>query len=161
MGAFADERVELLRGTLVEMSPNDPAHASPLALLGELLILALARRAHVRIQLPLVAADDSEPEPDLAIVPLADYSTAHPTTALLVVEISNSSLRKDRLVKGPIYAASGFQEYWIVDVDAKVVEVHRAPSGDGWRSVTRHGREETLSPEAFPDVRVTVADFLG
>src|SRR6266550_155246 len=105
-GAFEDERVELLRGVIVSMSPNNPPHASPVQLLGQLLIPALLGRATVRIQLPIVAVDESEPEPDVAIVPLGDHARAHPDRAMLIIEVAESSLRKDRLVKGPLYAAS-------------------------------------------------------
>jgi Uma2 family endonuclease len=160
MGLFSDERVELLHGVLIAMTPNDPPHASPLELLGEILTLGVAGRARVRAQLPLVAADESEPEPDLAIVRRDDHSKSHPREALLVVEVADSSLRKDRRVKGPLYAASGFREYWIVNVAARVIEVHRGPSGDGWASITRHGSDETLHPEAFPDLAIRIADFL-
>jgi Uma2 family endonuclease len=119
LGFFESERVELLHGVIITMTPpNDPPHASPVQLLGELLILGLARRATVRIQLPLIATDDSEPEPDIAVVPRGDYNEAHPERAHLVVEVADSSLRKDRLVKGPLYAASGFEEYWVVNVAA-------------------------------------------
>lgn len=161
LGFFESERVELLHGVIIAMiPPNDPPHASPVQLLGEALVLGLARRATVRVQLPLIATDDSEPEPDIAVVPRGDYNLAHPDRAHLVVEVADSSLRKDRLVKGPLYAASGFEEYWVVNVTAKVVEVHRHPSGDGWASVTRHGRDDTIHPLAFPDLAVPIADFL-
>jgi Uma2 family endonuclease len=128
--------------------------------LTDILVPALSGRARVRIQLPLVAADESEPEPDVAIVPIADYSQQHPDTAHLVIEVADSSLRKDRLVKGPLYAASRFREYWVVNVRENVFEVHRGPSGDTWASVTRHGQEEVLHPEAFPDVSVAVDSIL-
>lgn len=161
LGFFQSERVELLHGVIIAMTPpNDPPHASPVQLLGELLILGLARRATVRVQLPLVAALDSEPEPDIAVVPRGDYVDAHPDRAHLVVEVADSSLRKDRLVKAPLYAASGFEEYWVVNVAAKVVEVHRQPLADGWASVTRHGRGDTIHLVAFPDLALAITDFL-
>jgi Uma2 family endonuclease len=159
-GLFEGERVELLEGVIVSMSPNDPAHASPVQLLTQILVPPLLGRATVRVQLPLVAADESEPEPDLAVVPLADYAREHPAAALLVIEVADSSIRKDRLVKGPLYARSGFGEYWLVNVRMKTVEVHRTPSLDGWASITRHEVGETLYPEAFPDVAVEISAFL-
>jgi Uma2 family endonuclease len=159
-GLFEDQRVELLEGVVVSMAPNDPPHASPVELLTEILVPALLGRARVRIQLSLVAAGESEPEPDVAIVPLADYSKEHPSSAHLVIEVAYSSLRKDRLLKAPLYARSGFGEYWIINVPAKVVEVHRGPSPDGWSSITRHAAPETLHPEAFPDVSVPIASIL-
>ena len=159
-GVFGEDRVELLHGIIVAMSPNDPPHASPVEILTEILVPALAGRARVRVQLPILAADESEPEPDIAIVPIGDYSRQHPSSAHLIVEVAFSSLRKDRLVKGPLYAKSGCAEYWIVDVRARVVEVHRGPSGDVWSSITRHGVGETLHPEAFADISVAVRDVI-
>lgn len=161
LGLFEDERVELLRGVIVAMAPNDPPHASPVQRLTKRLVLALGDRAEVRVQLPIIAVDDSEPEPDLAVVPPGDYALGHPDRAYLVIEVADSSLRKDRLLKGPLYAASGFEEYWIVNVPEQVVEIHRGPSAGGWSRVTRHGRDETVGVEAFPDVALAVATFVG
>ena len=160
MGILGDDRVELLRGIIVAMSPNDPPHASPVELLTDILVPALSGRARVRIQFPLVAADESEPEPDVAVVPIGDYSRQHPDKAHLVIEVADSSLRKDRLVKAPLYAVSGVQEYWVVNVKERVFEVHRGPSSDAWASVTRHGHGEVLHPEVFPDVGVAVSAVL-
>jgi Uma2 family endonuclease len=159
-GLFGDDRVELIEGVIVSMAPNDPPHASPIDLLNEILVPALVGRARVRIQQSIIAAGESEPEPDVAIVPLAHYSREHPSSAHLIIEVAYSSLRKDRFVKAPLYARSGFREYWIVNVPAKVVEVHRGPSPDGWASITRHAPGETLHPEDFPDVAVPIATIL-
>jgi Uma2 family endonuclease len=158
LGAFEDERVELLHGVLVDMSPNYPGHASPIDRLTMILAPAFSGKAIVRIQLPLVAHDESEPEPDVAVVPLGDYRKEHPGAALLVIEVALSSLNKDRKVKAPLYAASGFREYWIVNVAETVIEVHRAPAEGRYASVTRHSVGEVLRPEAFPDVAVNVAN---
>lgn len=160
LGLLDDARVELLHGTIIEMSPKDPPHASRVDELTAILVPALAKRARVRVQLPFVAADDSEPEPDVAIVPFGDYRRAHPSEALLVIEIATSSLRKDRLVKAPLYAASNVREYWIVNVAERLVEVHRGPTAGGWTSVTRHADDEAIAPEAFPDVAIRIADVL-
>lgn len=159
MGLFEGERVELLHGVIIAMSPIAPGHASPVDRLTEILVPRLLGRARVRIQQPFIAADESEPEPDVAVVPLGDYSTAHPDRAHLVIEVADSSLRKDRHVKGPLYAISSVDEYWLVNVAAKTVDVHRAPSADGWGQVTRHDRQGTIAPLAFPDVTVAVADL--
>jgi Uma2 family endonuclease len=158
IGLFGDERVELLHGVIVSMSPNDPPHASPIEMLTELLVPALVGRARVRVQLPLVAADESEPEPDVAVVPIASHAEKHPDRALLVIEVADTSLKKDRLVKGPLYALSGCREYWIVNVAGRSIEVHRGPTADGWTSITRHVAGDTIRPEAFPDLPIAVAD---
>ncbi|CAN5923366.1 hypothetical protein BH11MYX4_BH11MYX4_55950 [soil metagenome] len=160
LGLLDGAHVELLHGAIIEMSPNDPRHASPVDELNAILVPALLSRARVRIQQPFLAADDSEPEPDVAVVPLGDYHLGHPDQALLLIEIAASSLRKDRLVKAPLYAASSVREYWIVNVPERVIEVHRGPTAGGWASVTRHEHGETIAPEAFPDVNVRIADVI-
>lgn len=160
LGLFDEARIELLHGAIIEMTPNEPRHASPVDELVAILVPALIGRAKVRVHQPIMAADDSEPEPDLAVVPCGDYTQAHPEEALLVIEIAASSLRKDRLIKAPLYAASGFREYWIVNVTERVVEVHRGPVAGGWGSGVRFEHSETIAPEAFPDVAVRIADVL-
>ncbi|HYQ17569.1 MAG TPA: Uma2 family endonuclease [Polyangiaceae bacterium] len=157
LGVFDDERIELLEGVIVTMSPNNPEHASPVQLLNELLLPALLGRAVVRIQLPLNAVRESEPEPDVVIAPLGDYRRAHPDRAHCVIEVANSSVGKDRNVKAPLYAASGFHEYWLVNVPEQVVEVFREPSPEGYRQATRHGISETISLQDFPDVQLEIA----
>lgn len=160
LGAFADERAELLHGVVVSMTPSKSPHASAIQELSGLLFAALGSRAKVRVQLPLALTDDSEPEPDIAVVPPASYRDAHPTTALLVIEVADSSLRKDRHIKAPLYASAGVPEYWLVNLADAVVEVHTAPLDGAYTQVTCHARTETLRLQAFPDVELRVADFL-
>jgi Uma2 family endonuclease len=155
-GFFGDERVELIRGIVVEMSPIGPVHANPVDVLNELLVLALAGRARVRVQQPFVAADESEPEPDIAVVAPGSYAARHPDAAWLIVEVAESSLKHDRNTKAPLYAESGVEEYWIVDVTAQVVEVYDLPSGGRYGRVRTFSRGETLAPARFPDVTVAV-----
>jgi Uma2 family endonuclease len=157
LGAFEDERIELIEGELVTMSANNPEHASPVQVLTEILVPVLVGRATVRIQLPIIAVRESEPEPDVAIVPLGEYRQQHPDRAHCVIEVAHSSLSKDRNIKAPLYAASGFHEYWLVNVPERVVEVFRDPGPDHYRSRSRHAVGETIALEAFPDVLVEVA----
>jgi Uma2 family endonuclease len=159
-GAFENERVELLEGMLVTMTPQDAGHAHSVQRLAEALTLALEGRAVVRTQSPLALLDDSEPEPDIAVVPLGDYSSGHPTEAYLVVEISGSSQRRDRLVKGPIYARAGVEEFWLVDLHDRVAEVHRHPDAAGFGSVVRIGEGESLHMLRFPDVEISMRHVL-
>lgn len=161
MGAFEDERVELLYGTLVAMSPQDPGHTSVIGHLTMLLVPALVGRALVRVQSPIVASDESEPEPDLAVVPIGSYREAHPEHAHLVIEVALSSAKKDRVVKAPLYARSGFREYWLIDIAASRIEVYREAHADGYRRMTSHGLGESICIDAFPDVAVRVSDVLG
>ena len=160
-GCFDDERIELLFGQLVEMTPPDPRHEQSVNRLGRLLIQQLGARAEVRVNSAFAANDDSEPQPDVVIAPAGDYWTENPSRALLVVEVSYSSLRKDRGLKARLYAGCAVDEYWIVDVAGGVVEVYRAPLGDGrWGEVRIHGRGARLSPAAWPDVEIVVDKIL-
>ena len=161
MGAFEGERVELLHGVVVNMSPSEPEHASPIDRLTVVLVRALADRARVRVQQPLIAWDESEPEPDLAVVPLGDYRQVHPSEAYWVIEVAKSSLNKDRTIKAPLYASSGFPEYWIIDATRGTVEVYRHPQDGAYQTKTTHSESDTVSPQAFPDVIVAVADIFA
>jgi Uma2 family endonuclease len=160
LGSFGGEKVELMYGRLVRMSPQGELHAFSIVRLTKLLTRAVGDRADVRVQLPLAASDVSEPEPDVAVVAPGDYLDEHPRRALLVVEVAESSLDEDRRVKAPLYAAAGIPEYWIVDVAGGVVEVRRGPQGEGYATVTRYAREDTMALVELPDVAVAVRDIV-
>lgn len=159
-GAFADERVELIRGVIVRMSPQGPSHSGPIERLTSLLVTALRLRASVRVQLPLVAPDDSEPEPDIAVVDALDHDDAHPSTAHLVVEVARTSQEYDRGTKGPLYAQMRVPEYWLVDVALHTVEVYREPSGDRYARVETLRTGDRITLVAFPDVAIDVSSIL-
>ena len=160
LGVFQDERVELLDGALVAMSPVGPPHSSAVQKLTELLLPRLLGRATVRVQSPFAAHDLSEPEPDVAVVPPGDYHAAHPRKAYLVIEVADSSLQTDRSKKAAIYAECGIPEYWIVNLAQRCVEVHTDPIGASYRSVRQVGHEASLCPVHFADLQLRVADFL-
>jgi Uma2 family endonuclease len=148
-----DDRVELLEGVIVAMAPQNPPHAAGVARVYEAVRTAVGRRAHVRSQLALVLRR-SVPEPDLALVPgcVDDYERAHPTTALLVIEVADTSLKQDRLSKAAIYAAAGIPEYWIVNLRDEVVEVMRDPdpAQARYRVARSAARGERLELVALP-----------
>src|SRR2546422_9417382 len=130
------ERVELIRGEIVEMSPIGRRHQAFVANLNQLLTLRIAGRAIVSVQNPVVIADDTEPEPALKIirrrsVPYKDLE-AHGNDVLLLIEVSETSLSYDRSTKLRLYAEAGIAEYWVVDCSAESVEVHRAPDASGY-----------------------------
>ena len=139
LGFFEGRRVELIQGEIIAMPPMGSPHATTLTLaLQELQRLFVAGYV-VRSQMPLHLDDDSEPEPDIAVVPgtPADYAEAHPVTALLAVEIAVTTLAYDRDVKGPLYARAGIADFWLIDVPGRRVTVFRHPrqdasSGTGW-----------------------------
>jgi Uma2 family endonuclease len=159
-GAFEDERVELLYGTVVRMSPHGPEHDAPLERLMELLVRALPEEARVRVQSSFAASDDSVPEPDLAVVPRRDYDDAHPTEAWLVVEIAKSSLRKDRSVKARLYAETGVEEYWIVNLVDGVIERYVEPAKGAYRRCSTHRPGEVIRLSRFPEIEIAVDDVL-
>jgi Uma2 family endonuclease len=159
-GCFDDEKVELLAGMLVRMSPQSALHADVVARLARLLERAIGDRAMLRTHSPLALGDDSEPEPDVAVVRSGDFTRQHPTGALLVIEVAASSLDNDRRVKATLYAAAGIPEYWIVDLAAGIVEVHTAPTSAAYTRVTRHARGEALRLAELSGIELRLADVL-
>jgi Uma2 family endonuclease len=159
-GLFEGERVELIEGVIVELSPQDPRHAGTVQRLTKVLGRALLGRADVRIQLPLAASDESMPEPDAAVVKMGDYDEAHPTTAFLVVEVAEASLRKDRKLKADLYARAGVPEYWIVNLVDRLIEVHTEVAGAAYTRVTPVRPGESLRLRAFPDIEIAVSELL-
>jgi len=157
LGLFEREHVELIRGVIVRMSPQGAPHAAPIEVLTELLAPALLGRARVRVQLPLIAPDDSEPEPDVAVVAKADHTKEHPSAAHLVIEVARTSAAYDRATKGPLYAAMGVPEYWVVDVTTRAIEVYRRPRGDRYEESTVLRAGASIALLAFPDVSVEVS----
>jgi Uma2 family endonuclease len=160
-GLFADERIELLDGFLVAMTPIGPPHCSVVDRLTHQFVVALHERAYVRVQGPFAASDDSEPEPDLAVYPLRSYTREHPSQALLVIEVADSSLSIDRKIKAPLYARAGVPEYWIVDVEGQAIEVHTSPREGRYQSEVRLVVGERAAATAFPDVQVDLATLFA
>jgi Uma2 family endonuclease len=163
LGLLANEKVELIRGLIVRMSPQGVAHAAVVQRLTHLFVLTLvgSGRAAVRVQLPLALGDDSEPEPDLAIVPPGSYQDEHPTGAFVVIEEADSSLTRDRREKGILYAEAGVPEYWIVDTANQRVEVHSEIVSGAYSRVTPHRRGETIVSSALEGLRVRVDEIFG
>jgi Uma2 family endonuclease len=158
-GCFEDERIELLAGVLVAKEPQSAFHAELVDRLAETLHLHTRGRGRVRVQSPLAVTDESEPEPDIAIVPEGDYRTAHPTKAFLIIEIAGSSSNRDRTLKAAIYARGDVQEYWVVDLVRKFTDVFRSRDSAQWTSVVRVPWTDLLTPTAFPEVALRISDF--
>jgi Uma2 family endonuclease len=164
-----DDRVELLDGLLVAREPQGHRHATAVGLVRVALEKAFGRGFHVREEKPIALDDQSEPEPDLAVVPggLRDYRAGHPARPVLVVEVADSSLALDRLRKGALYARAGVADYWVVNLVDEVLEIYREPTevspgrGDwkyGMVRVLR--RNATVTPRAAPRARIRVAALL-
>lgn len=160
LGFFLGERVELIHGIVVRMPPIGPPHAEVVDRLTALFVRALGDRARVRIQQPFLACDDSEPEPDVAVVAARSYAAGHPERALLIIEVAETSLEYDRKTKAALYAGSSVTDYWVVDVAGQCIEVFGDPTDGRYASTRRVGCGEELSPSSFPDVIVRVSDLV-
>jgi Uma2 family endonuclease len=158
-----DDRVELIDGALRAMPPIKPDHAGKNKRLNRLLNLRVGDEALVSVQDPLTLQPRSEPEPDLMLLRPRDdfYAGAHPTPAdtLLVIEICDSSLRYDREVKVPLYAAHGVPEVWLVDLQHRRLELYREPGVDDYRLILRPEPGEVVAPLLLPSLRIGVDEI--
>ncbi|HEX2224650.1 MAG TPA: Uma2 family endonuclease [Thermoanaerobaculia bacterium] len=160
-----DDRVELIEGEILEMTPIGSRHAGCVTRLNRLLLSRLGDTAVVSVQNPILLNDDSEPQPDLMILRRREdfYSTAHPGPAdvLLLIEVADSSLEADREFKAPLYGRHGIHETWVVDLERSLVESHFDPDPEGYRRVQIFRRGESISPQAFPDLSLTISEIFG
>jgi Uma2 family endonuclease len=162
-GLFAPgERVELIDGEIRTVTPQGSLHATALRLVEIALQSSFGPGFDVRAQLPLACGTHSEPEPDVAVVAGTprDYREAHPAAAFLVVEISDTTLEFDRQQKGSLYARSGIQEYWIVDLGNRCVEVYRDPGEGSYHFFRRFASGQRVSTLAAPGAEIDILDLL-
>ena len=157
-----DDRVELIDGELIDMAPIGSDHVATVNGLTEALVLACTGRAIVSVQNPVRLDRLNEPQPDVAVFRLrADRyrsrDTAGPSDVLLLVEVSDSSLRFDRTVKLPLYARSGIAEVWVVDLQRRVLEAHRRPVGDAYTEIATHRADEAIRLAIAPDIEVKLS----
>lgn len=160
-----DDRVELIEGEIIEMSPIGERHAACVDVLAELFREQLQRKAIIRVQNPIQLGNYSEPQPDVTLLKRRDdfYRRAHPTAAdvLLIVEVADTTLDYDRQIKVPLYARAGIAEVWIVNLMDEQVEVYAQPVNGAYQSQRHAGRGETInSPSAF-NLTLHVEDILG
>lgn len=160
-----DDRVELINGEIVRMSPIGSPHAGCVNRLNALLSRHFAGQAVVQVQNPVRASDLSEPQPDLVLLRFRSdyYSERHPrpNDVLLLIEVSDSFAAYDRSVKAALYAAAGVPEFWIVDLILRQVECRRNPGPDGYGEVRQIPADQGLAPLAFPGVALSVTEILG
>ncbi len=166
VGILTDrDRVELIEGQVVAMSPIGSEHSGTVNALSYLLFQVVGTRGVVAVQNPVQLDDLTEPEPDFAVLkPRSDFyrrATPRADEVLLLIEVADSSLAYDRAVKRSLYARHGIPEFWIVNLAAGEVEVCRAPAGDRYASVSHVGRDGILEPELLPGAVIPVATLLG
>ena len=163
-----DERLELIEGEIIcKMTMNTP-HATGIRLLEKYLNRAFAEGFDVRSQLPFALNDRSEPEPDIAVVPGSprDYELEHPAAAVLIVEVSDSTLAADRARKAELYARACIPEYWILNISERTLEVRRLPAQTlelsvrhAYQLVRIHSEQESISPEVSSLASILVSDL--
>jgi Uma2 family endonuclease len=164
-----DNKIELLRGEVYFKMTMKSAHATSLALVQDALREIFGVGWIVRSQVPLLLNEDDFPEPDLAVVEgtTRNYANEHPRSALLIVEVADATLAKDRTIKAAIYAEAGIADYWILNLNDRVLEIYRQPApmqsepfGFGYRSITRYSETDEIAPLAAPQHPISVAALL-
>jgi Uma2 family endonuclease len=161
MGIFEGRRAMLIDGVILEQGPMNPPHAITLGLVEEAIRTAFGTGWWLRHQSPLILGQDTDPEPDLAVVPgrPRDYA-GHPTTAELVVEVADLSLSFDTNDKRLLYARAGIREYWVVDINRRELLVYRDPQAGDYASRQTLGPADSVALLAAPAKLVQVADLL-
>ena len=157
------DHVELIEGDILQMAPIGPSHASCVAMLTRQLVVGVGDRGLVVPQMTLPLGPRSAPEPDLTVLrprqmPYRE-AWATPADVLLLIEVFDASLRRDLVLKAPLYARAGIPEVWVVDVPRQCVLVHRDPREERFTSVREVGRGGVVIPGVFPDVHVTVEEI--
>lgn len=162
-----DERLELIEGELIPLPPHNPPHSESIMRSNRALMTAFGSTHEVRCLLPLTVSEQDEPEPDFAVVPQHERWERHPTTAPLVMEVSDSSLAYDRGEKAGLYARARVPEYWVLDLTRRQLEVFLEPMPDEnsrWGYAYRVRRTvlepETVCPQHLPPVQLSVAELL-
>ena len=165
------ERLELVRGEIIQKVPQSPAHSSGVRFTAKALERCAGRGFEVRQQMPVTLLDDSEPEPDILVArgTTADFTSRHPhkEDTMLIVEVSDSTLRYDKTSKAALYAQHGIPEVWVLNLDERLLEVHREPAslpgalfGAGYRSIMLLTGADAVTPLALPACRIHVAKLL-
>jgi len=163
------ERLELIDGLLIVREPHGSRHAAAIRRIVTALRRVLGDEWQIDSQLPIALDDDSEPEPDVAVVPLdpSAYRDAHPSRAVLVIEVADTSYRVDHEHKASLYARAGIADYWIVDLVRDTVEIHRepevapaAPYGWRYRTVAAAHAPDRVAPLIAPGAAIDVGDLL-
>jgi len=168
LGMFEGRRALLIDGVILEQGPMNPPHAIALGLVTQALQAVLGPGYWLRVQLPLVLNLDTDPEPDVAAVLGSPRQyVSHPAKADLVVEVADTSLRFDTTEKRGLYAAAGIADYWVIDVNGRLLLVFRdpvadatQPHGHGYATALTLGANDAVAPLAAPAANVRVADLL-
>ena len=156
-----DDRVELIRGEIVDMCPVGGPHLTAIQDLTHLLVPVVGREVRVSVQNPIRLAGDSEPQPDISVVRKARYQVP-PTVGdvFLIIEVADTSASYDRTVKLPLYAAAGIPEAWLFDLNARRIERHTGPGPGGYAQVAQAGPGAALTSTVLSSVSLSIDDVL-
>jgi len=157
------DRVELIEGELIDMTPIGSRHANLVDVLAQILVRRLPAGCRVRVQNPLRLGESSEPQPDIAVVRDRSYAAAHPEAAdvLLLIEVADTTLEFDRDIKLPLYARHGIPECWLIDVAGRQLSIHREPAEGEYRHICRPTSGKTLHLLASDGPALRVADLFA
>lgn len=167
LGFFQGRRVELIEGEIIEMSPMNKPHATAVRKLLSILRTFFSAEYLIDSQLPMSFSKSSEPEPDVAVIKgkIEDFTKSHPKTAELIIEVSDSTLRFDRSAKASLYAQNKIQDYWILNLKDRTLEVYRQPKKDKklgfiYTENRIFTEDDRVSPLAAPQAKIKIADIL-
>jgi Uma2 family endonuclease len=159
------DRIELIEGDMLDMALMGTKHSAITSRLNELLILAVTRSATVVVGGPVNLGEFSQPQPDLMLLrrraDFYDSKTPESADVLLLIEVSDSSLAYDQGVKLNLYARYGVAEYWVVDVEGRRIVTYREPAAKGYRRKAEFEVPDALTPQAFPELKIAVAEIFG
>ncbi|MDR4507436.1 MAG: Uma2 family endonuclease [Candidatus Brocadiaceae bacterium] len=160
-----DDRVELIEGRIIDMTPIGSKHAACVGRLNRIFTMKLQTSTIVQVQNPIQLLGQSEPQPDIVLLKNRDdfYAEKLPTAddILLVIEVADSSLEYDKETKIPLYAKANIPEVWLVNLIENIVEIYSAPSPEGYNVITKRRRSQILTPKNFPDIKVVVSEIFG
>ena len=159
-----DDRLELINGEIISMSPIGSRHIAVVNHLTQYLVSMCKAKALVQVQNPILLGDHSEPEPDLSVVKPRDdyYASGLPTASdtLLVIEVADATLEYDRQIKLPLYARHSIAEAWLVDLVTNRVEVHRQPTREGYEQMQRFEGDQVVVSQSFEEIQLTADSIL-
>jgi Uma2 family endonuclease len=160
-----DDRVELLKGEIIEMGKIGRRHAAYVDRLNDLFRDKLGKKIILRVQSPIELYPDSQPQPDVSLLQRREdyYENGHPQPEdiFLLVEVADTSIETDREVKIPLYSQHGIIEVWLIDINSKIIEVYQNPTPEGYKNKFILLSEKIISPLAFPDIKITTQEILG
>lgn len=159
------ERVELIRGEIIKMSPIGRRHAACVIRLSDVFTRKLGDRFLLSVQNPLALDNTSKPEPDVVLLKRKsdcyESGLPQPADVFLLIEVGDSTVDSDRELKIPLYAEDGITEVWLIDINSAYREVHRSPTANGYQEIQKFYPGQSLSILAFPEVSITVDEILG